>query len=121
VTYANPLDVAEPYEAPAIDLRLLGALVTLLQWVVWRYEDTGRDKPSKVPYNPRTLRQASVNKLETWGSHNQAVAAAVADGFDGIGFVFTEDDECMFLDLDHCLDEYGIVLHSSVDNILAAF
>lgn len=79
--------------APMSNLTLLGELVSRRQWVAWRYEDTGRAKPSKTPYNPRTLTKASVNKPSTWGTHAEAVAAANGDGFgfEGVGFVFTED------------------------------
>lgn len=68
------------------------------QWVVWRYEGS-----QKVPYCPTTGRKASVADSSTWGTFEDA--QLVRDGYDGIGFVFTEDDPYCGVDLDDCVHD----------------
>lgn len=79
------------------------------QWVCWRYVPTrGSGKPAKQPVNPHTLHSAGVHWANTWGSFDDAYAVYVANraaGIDGIGFVLTEDDPFVGLDLDHCMME----------------
>lgn len=71
------------------------------QWVVWRYEDRDADKPTKVPYSPKTNRLASVTDPTTWASYDEAVAASLqTDWYAGIGFVLTDADPYTFIDLD---------------------
>lgn len=52
---------------------------------------------TKRPINPRTGRPASVLDPSTWGSFEEAVAS----GCPHIGFVFTETDPYVFIDLDN--------------------
>lgn len=72
------------------------------QWVCWRFEDRGGDKPTKVPVNPRTGYPASVTSAADWASFNEACAFANAPGASvkGIGFVFTDADPFAGIDLD---------------------
>ena len=74
------------------------------QWVLWRSETReGQAKPSKVPYCPqRPNQKASVDKPETWAPYEQAISAFRKGKGDGIGFVFTEQDPFVGVDLDHC-------------------
>lgn len=71
---------------------------------LWKYEDrldkkTGELKPTKVPYNPRTLGKAQPNNKGTFA--DLATAQAAAAGFDGLGVgVF---GELAGLDVDHCI------------------
>jgi putative DNA primase/helicase len=75
----------------------------LKQWVCWRYEE--RDgKPTKVPYGPLTREKADSTDPETWASYEEAVSSHREHGYDGIGFVFTPEDELCGIDLDGCLD-----------------
>jgi hypothetical protein len=75
----------------------------LEQWVCWRLEE--RDgKPTKVPYNPLTCKKADSTDSETWADHSTAVKVCNEHGYDGIGFVFTENDDLAGVDLDGCLD-----------------
>ena len=74
-----------------------------IQWCVWRYEKTNNDiKPTKVPYNPRTGRHASVSDPQTWCSFVEAFEAA-KDTFRwaGIGFIFSSRDPYCGIDLDY--------------------
>ena len=74
------------------------------QWVVWRME--ARDgKPTKVPYNPKTPKiRAKANTPATWASWEKALGVAEADGFDGVGFMFSSEDPFAGIDLDGCRD-----------------
>src|SRR5215211_2420572 len=75
----------------------------LRQWVCWRSEE--RDgKSTKIPYSPITGRRASSTNPDTWGGYPEAVRACRKRGYDGLGFVFTEDDPFCGVDLDGCLD-----------------
>jgi hypothetical protein len=75
----------------------------LKQWLCWRTEE--RDgKPTKVPYSSLTGRMASSTNPETWACYEDAVRACKEHGYDGIGFVFTPDDDLCGVDLDGCLD-----------------
>ena len=75
----------------------------LKQWVCWCLEE--RDgKLTKVPYSPLTGRRASSTNPETWADYSEAVSAYKEHGFDGVGFVFTKEDDFVGVDLDHCLD-----------------
>jgi len=74
------------------------------QWVCWRAEkQEGREKPTKVPYNPRNGRKARVNEPATWTSFEEACQAYKKGGYDGIGFVLTENDPYTGFDFDDCI------------------
>jgi len=62
------------------------------QWIVHR---------SKVPHTPAGARASSTNPA-TWTTFEDASAA---QGFDGIGFVFTDDDAYVGIDLDACVSD----------------
>lgn len=71
------------------------------QFVCWRYEDKDSSKPTKVPYCPHTGKLASVTNPETWSGFDDAKAAYEIGGYNGIGFVLTDDDPFTFIDLDY--------------------
>lgn len=52
----------------------------------WRYETrTGSDKPTKVPYNPRTGGKAQSTNPNTFSLFPEALAALEQGTYDGIG------------------------------------
>jgi hypothetical protein len=74
------------------------------QWVTWRYElRPGNDKPTKVPYNPVSHSKADSTDPNTWGTFEQACAAFTERDYDGIGYVFSEDDPYTGIDFDSCI------------------
>src|SRR6185503_16998749 len=75
----------------------------LRQWVAVRFEPNPSQpsKPAKVPYCDEQTR-ASHADPETWLSYRQARGLARAKGFAGIGFVFTDADPYVGVDLDGC-------------------
>jgi primase-polymerase (primpol)-like protein len=73
------------------------------QWVCWREED--RDgKPTKIPVTPGAGGFASSTELQTWGSFETALEYTETEHADGVGFVFTDDDPIVGVDLDDCRD-----------------
>lgn len=74
------------------------------QWVCWRLEPDPKrpDKPRKVPYNSATGQRASSTDPATWADYQTAVDRM--NDYNGIGFVFTEADPFVFVDLDDCRD-----------------
>jgi len=92
--------------APHVDFnKIPESIQHLRQWVMWRYEKGG-SKWAKVPYHPNGYR-AQASKSGTWSSFDDVYVADLIGGFDGVGFVFTEDDEYVGIDLDDCIDEQG--------------
>jgi hypothetical protein len=76
------------------------------QWVTFRLIPKPADpnKYDKVPHNPRTGATASVDDAATWGTFDEALAGIPRWKHDGIGFVFTKNDDFAGLDLDKCRD-----------------
>ena len=72
----------------------------LPQWIVWRYEETDGDKPTKVPYQAKSGNPASVDNPKHWTDFATAIAAAKLTKYDGLGFVFTSNDNFAGIDLD---------------------
>ena len=74
------------------------------QFVVWSY--TWAEGKQKWDKPPRRLdgRNASVTNPADWCSFAEAVKALGGGRFDGIGFVLTDDDPYVALDLDHVVD-----------------
>lgn len=70
------------------------------QWVCWR-EDERDGNSTKVPVNPYTGGFASTTDSETWSDFETAREHAIESGI-GLGFVFTEDDSLVGIDLDKC-------------------
>ena len=84
-------------------------LTTLPQWVTWRavWQDA-RGKWTKVPHQPDG-RKAKSTDPATWAEFGECLEAYQVRGFDGIGFVFTEEAGIIGVDLDHCIDAGGNV------------
>ncbi len=80
-------------------------LQELPQWVVYKVEKNNDGKPTKIPYDAKNPhRKASSTRAKTWTDYEQAVRVGLnGRGFDGIGFVFSEEDDYAGVDLDHCV------------------
>ena len=71
------------------------------QWVCWTEKE--RDgKLTKIPVDPSTGRYASATDSATWNSFEAAHSRAETDDLSGLGFVFTDDDPLVGVDLDDC-------------------
>lgn len=72
------------------------------QWVCWRAVRRG-GHVGKIPVDPTTSSYASVSDPETWSDFQQARRTATREGL-GVGFVLSDHDNIVFIDLDHCRD-----------------
>jgi putative DNA primase/helicase len=84
------------------------------QWICWRYEERDNTKPAKIPIDPKTGRSIDVSNSDA-GTHLAHAICYHSKGHpignpntierntDGIGFVFTESDPFVGIDLDDCI------------------
>lgn len=79
------------YQNIPVELRLLK------QWCLWRYEEIGAAKPTKVPYQING-QLANVNEPSTWSTFEEVTNSI--SSYSGIGFVFSDSDNYSFIDLD---------------------
>lgn len=102
----NPADVglAMTKRLAVITANIPDSMQLYNQWVLWKQE-LRDNKPTKIPYSPKTKCRASSVNPETWSSFNDAFAEYEKGEFDGIGFVFTKNDPFTFVDFDRCLNE----------------
>lgn len=79
-------------------------LAVLPQWVLWKASPNKNnpDKLDKVPHSAKTKRRVAVvdSGKDKWSTLTEVQAAYSAGGFDGIGFVFTVDDNYVGFDVD---------------------
>ena len=71
------------------------------KWVCWKAEPDG-EKWSKIPYSSSGSR-SKVNDPSTWSDYEVALRPYEKGGYDGIGFVLTETDLFVGIDIDHCV------------------
>ncbi|WP_202822920.1 phage/plasmid primase, P4 family [Bacillus cereus] len=76
-------------------------LRNLPQWVLWKYEERN-GKKTKVPYQP-SGEMAQANNRRTWSTFATVVKFYLNGDFDGIGFVFSRQDEFVGIDIDKCV------------------
>jgi hypothetical protein len=69
-------------------------LRALPQWILWRYENN-----SKVPYSING-KKASVTDDKCWSSFIECFNCLALGNYNGLGFVFTDNDPYTFIDLD---------------------
>jgi primase-polymerase (primpol)-like protein len=88
-------------------------------WVCWTHEKQG-SRLAKPPLDPKTGLKADVSNPATWSTFDAAVACAVAEGY-GVGFVFTEDDNFVGIDIDNCREPDNGLIESWAREILDYF
>ncbi|MBI5603124.1 MAG: hypothetical protein HY879_07195 [Deltaproteobacteria bacterium] len=83
-------------------------LKALKNWVCWKYGKIIDGKPTKIPVNARNGEIAKTNVSSTWANGLTAYARYLhhnkGDGIQGIGFVVSEADPFVGIDLDHCIN-----------------
>ena len=92
----------KPKALPVLFQNIPLSLRTIPRWLLWNYVEIGEgDKKrwSKIPVQI-TGKAASSTNSNTWTDFHSVEAAYVTGRFDGIGFVFTGDDNIIGVDLD---------------------
>jgi putative DNA primase/helicase len=98
-----PNDNIPPTPLPVQWEAIPAELGALAQWVSWQYEP--RDGQwTKPPLNVRTGHHASHADPSTWATRDEVQAAYEAGRSQGGGFVLTESDPYVAIDLDKCRD-----------------
>jgi putative DNA primase/helicase len=78
-------------------------LKALPQWILWRSEKRN-NKPTKVPYQANGD-MAQANNRRTWSTFATAVKFYLEGDYDGIGFVFSRQDNYIGIDIDKCVTD----------------
>lgn len=90
----------------------------LNQWVLWKYDirtdSKGYKKLTKVPFQIRHKSKGEIpthakpNDHRTWGSFEDAFSVLIdpieRQGYHGLGFVFSKNDNYVGVDIDHVYD-----------------
>ncbi|NDQ14859.1 DNA primase [Staphylococcus aureus] len=81
-------------------------LIELPQWVLWRAEwNEKQQQYSKIPYSYAGYKASSTNS-DTWTIFDAINSIYEQnEGYDGIGFVISEHDNYIVLDIDNAIDE----------------
>lgn len=87
-----------------MQLNVPAELAELKQWIIWE-RVVRRGKTSKIPLRPRDGHRASTTRVQDWGTLDDAILGCKIHGADGIGFVFSKDDDYCGVDLDDCFVE----------------
>lgn len=84
-------------------------------WLMWRYEENPRPgkKPLKVPYwvdgHKRHGELGGRKDRSRLAPFDDAMTAAKAAGFDGVGLAIMEEHDLTVLDIDDCIDTDGVI------------
>lgn len=78
-------------------------LKALPQWILWKFE-MRNGKQTKVPCQV-TGEMAQANNRRTWSTFATAVKFYLEGDYDGIGFVFSRQDNYIGIDIDKCVVE----------------
>lgn len=90
-------------------------LKKLNQWVLWTYQER-EGKLTKVPFQTDGT-MALANARSTWSSFGAVEYVCREKGFEGIGFMFSKEDDYIGIDIDKCVDEKGNLTEFATDII----
>lgn len=110
----KPPALAVDFGAIPLDLKMIP------RFCLWKYTLVGdgeTQKWSKLPVQP-TGKSASSTNPATWTDFLTAQKAYENGNFDGIGFVFTGDDNLIGVDIDDCRDPQTGALNKLAQGIL---
>ena len=97
----------KPYCLPVQLSNIPIELRKVARWVMWSFVQVGdgdNKRWAKMPLQTSGKSASSTNPA-TWTDFISAEQAYNTDKFDGIGFVFNEDDNLVGIDLDDCFDD----------------
>lgn len=100
------MSTTRPQALPVVLEGIPQSLRDIPRWVLWKHHwKTSRNKWVKLPCNPNGGGAAAVDNPATWSDFETAFGVYdLAGGFDGVGFVFTGDDNIVGGDFDKCFD-----------------
>ncbi|WP_419962159.1 phage/plasmid primase, P4 family [Psychrobacillus sp. BM2] len=78
-------------------------LKALPQWILWKSEKKG-SRYTKVPYQSDG-KMAQASNRSTWSTFATAVKFYLDGDYDGIGFVFSRQDNYIGIDIDKCVTD----------------
>jgi hypothetical protein len=108
----KPMNKVATINASVKNITAPSELRQLNAWLVWRFEDSGRDKPNKVPYyidgSKRAGEQGAESDRRRLATFDAARSYAASKGFDGIGFALMPEFEITALDFDDCVTGEGV-------------
>ena len=93
-------------------------LRALKSWVLWKAEDIGAFKLTKVPYQING-NKASVTNPSHWSSFDEV--CSLVSSYSGIGFVFSADDNYSFIDLDATSDQSLVQRQKQIFETFASY
>lgn len=96
-------------------------LKSVPQWVAWCEKKRANGKKGKMPVNPMTGEYAKINNPNTWTNFNDAVKCYEENLLNGIGFVFSEHDDFIGIDLDECINQSAGNIGSHAESVIKQF
>ena len=97
----------KPQALPVLFQNIPYELKKIPRWVMWKFTEIGTTEEtkrwSKLPSQPNG-NSAKTNDPTTWVDFLSVQEAYNSGRFDGIGFVFTDNDNLAGVDLDNCFD-----------------
>lgn len=81
-------------------------LKNMRQWVCYKATPRG-NKVTKIPVNPISGNPIDSNREDNWLKLEEAIKYIGTNVVTGIGFVFTEQDDYVGIDIDNCIDKDG--------------
>jgi putative DNA primase/helicase len=95
-------------------------LTALDQWVLWSYQwNAKKTNWTKVPKKPDGYGASTTNR-DTWSGFDRVRTVYASAKFDGVGFVVSQDDPYVLVDLDHAFDPVTGVIADWAQPIVAA-
>ena len=99
-------EIKKIYENQILYKEYIEDLLERNKWVNFKFKERDDGKYDKIPIDPKTYGNAKTNDEGTWSDFNTAVEAYLGDNVAGVGFVVSEEDDIVFIDLDDCIDEH---------------
>ena len=111
----------KPTALPVLFDNIPMELKLIPRWCMWKFMEVGEDeqkKWSKIPMQINGHRGSSTN-ADTWTDFLTAQNAYEKGGFDGVGFVFTGEDNLVGIDIDDCVNLDTTEINAFAQDILA--
>lgn len=93
---------------------------SIARWVCLNMVEEG-GKQTKRPVSAHSGKVASITDEANWADFNTAIKyyQEHKDRINGIGFVFTDDDDIVGIDFDGCLDTDGNLINDTIQEIVS--